>query len=498
MSTPKTTVGKPPVLRIAIYLRFSQDRSGEGLGMARHEPHCRKLAEEIAAQRGAIPQITVYRDNDISASRYSRKKRADYAAMCESIERGELDVVVSYHHDRLLRDKGKEMEPFIDLIERNRVDVQFCTAGRWELHTATGRFQARIAGSVAAYESELKSERIKLQRVQQAMAGKFHGGRRPYGFEADGVTVRQDEAREIVRMYEQVVAGVSLRQIVRDLNTRGVPTATGSAPWSSTTVRDLLRARRNGGWSVHLGEVVGKAEWPALVGEDVWLAANAVLDNPARRTTPGAIPKWLGSGLYLCGVCGHAQLRVGVSGSGRRPSYRCRSRETTGQGHVSRDAGQVDALVEQTIVTRLEQPDALEALRAGASTGGTDIAALRLEQAALRQRLDTMARLFSEGTIDERQLVSGTGDLKTKISEIDTTLAAAGMRSPLDELTGKGPNIRAAWFGTQPDRSDGLSLGARRAIVDMLAVVTILPAPKGRRVSGEYFDPEFVSIEWKR
>lgn len=490
MTTKKDTT----TLRIAIYLRFSQDRTGEGLGMARHEPHCRKLAEQTASQRGATATIRVFSDNDISASQYTRKKRPEYIAMCEAIGRGEIDVVIAYHDTRLIR-QMKELEAFIDLIDAHKVDVLFCTAGRWDLHTASGKMQARIASAVSQHESELRSERIKLQRVQQALAGGFHGGNRPYGYEPDGMTIRQSEAREIIHMYEQVVAGVSMRQIVKDLNHRGVPTAKARGPWTSVAVGGVIKNPRNVGHSVHNGEVVAKAQWPALVSEETWQAAVAVLSDPSRKTTPGNTPKWLGSGVYLCGVCGQAELRAGVAGSGRKPVYRCRSRETTGQGHVSRDARQLDSLVEETIVARLERPDALAQLTAGLSTGGEDIAALRLEQAALRQRLDSLAEAFAAGEIDRRQLSTATGTLKTKVAEIDSALASRGMRSPLDELRGK--DIRKAWFGTKEDRSDGLSLGARRAIVEMLMTVTVQPGPKGRPVSGRSFKPEYIRLEWK-
>ncbi|NKY50183.1 recombinase family protein [Nocardia vermiculata] len=496
MTTTKATTGKLTILRIAVYLRFSQDRTGQELGFARHEPACLALAERIGVQRGRATMVTIYKET-VSASAYGRKARAEYRRMITDIEAGQLDMVIAYHNDRLIRDMGKDLQPLIDLVEATGVEVEFCSAGRWELATASGKANARLMATMAAYESDIKSERIKLQRVQQAQAGKFHGGIRPYGFEPDGVTVRQTEAREIARMYEQVVAGVSLRQIVMDLNRREVPTATARGPWTSQTVRDIILRHRNAGWSVHKGAVVGKAVWPALVSEETWHAAVAVVTDPARRTTPGATPKWLGSGLYLCGVCGKPGLRAGVSGSGRRPSYRCKLRDLTGQGHVSRDAGQVDALVEETVVTRLAQPDAIAQLTAGQGSANSDAAALRLEQAALRQRLDSLAGMFAAGDIDERQLTTGSSTLKAKITEIDSSLASLGMRSPLDELKGRG-DIRTAWFGTQPDRSDGLALGSRRAIVDMLLAVTVLPAPRGRRASGKYFDPEFIRLEWKQ
>jgi site-specific DNA recombinase len=350
---------------------------------------------------------------------------------------------------------------------------------------------------MAAYESDIKSERIKLQRIQQAAAGKFHGGMRPYGFEPDGVTVRPAEAAEIVRMYEQTVAGISLRQIVRDLNQRGIPTATGKGTWTSQSVRDIIMRGRNAGWSVHRGEVVGKAEWPALVSEDVWHAANAIVTDPSRRTSPKGGPsvRWLGSGLYLCEVCGQAELRCSQHSRSKAPTYRCRSRDRDGTEHVNRDATKLDALVEETLVARLERPDAA-ALFTPRTESGVDLVALRLEQAALRQRLDSLAEMFAAGEIDGRQLATATGTLNAKIAEMDAVLAAAGRRSPLAPLEGV-TDIRRAWFGTKPDRSDGLSLGHRREILDMLLTVTVLKAPKGRRSSGAYFSPEFVRLEWK-
>ncbi|MFC9965309.1 recombinase family protein [Nocardia ignorata] len=496
MSTTKATAGKLTILRIAIYLRISQDRTGEGLGVTRQETDCRKVSERLAAERGAVAQVEVFTDNDVSA--YSGKRRKQYESLTAAIAAGEFDVVIAWHPDRLHR-SPLELEHFISLIDRANVTVHTVQAGAWDLSTPSGKAIAVTLSAWARYESEHKGERIKAARIQGAAAGKFHGGMRPYGFEPDGVTLRQAEAREIVRVYEQVVAGVSLRQVVADLNRRGIPTATQRGPWTSTAVRDLIARHRNAGWSVHKGEVVGKAVWPALVSEDTWHAANAVLNDPARRTSPGNTPKWLGSGLYLCGVCGQAELRAGVSGSGRRPSYRCRSRELTTNSHVSRDAGQVDALVEETVVARLERPDALAQLTSGQGQTGDELAALRLEQAALRQRLDSLAEMFAAGEVDGRQLATASATLKAKVAEIDSALASLGMRSPLDQLAGReGRDIRTAWFGTTGDRSDGLSLGHRRAIVDTLLTVTVLPAPKGRRVSGAYFDPEFIGLEWKR
>jgi site-specific DNA recombinase len=104
--------------------------------------------------------------------------------------------------------------------------------------------------------------------------------------------------------------------------------------------------------------------------------------------------------------------------------------------------------------------------------------------------------MFAACEIDARQLATATATLRERETEIAASIAAMGCGVRSIELAGR--NVRKAWFGTKPDRSDGLTLGQRRAIIDALVTVTVLPAPSGRRSNGTYFNPAFVRIEWKR
>ncbi|MCB8911078.1 recombinase family protein, partial [Rhodococcus rhodochrous] len=221
---------------------------------------------------------------------------------------------------------------------------------------------ARTIGAWARHESQHKGQRIAAARKQSALAGRPNGGVRRFGFENDGVTLRLREAAEVAKAADAIIAGVSLRSIVRDLNTRGVPTASGRGKWTSQTLRGILTNPRTAGLSTHHGEIVGKAVWPPMVPEDRWRAVCAILNNPARKTTNGGTIKWLGSGIYVCGVCGSRELRVSAKSDGRR-TYRCRNRESEmTTGHVTREAQTLDAYVEQLAVARLSRPDFLEML----------------------------------------------------------------------------------------------------------------------------------------
>ena len=162
---------------------------------------------------------------------------------------------------------------------------------------------ARITGAVARHESEHKSERQRRKAEELAAKGLPLGGGRPFGYESDGMTVRESEAEELREMVAKVLAGDSLASIIRDLNGRGVLTTRGGI-WRYSSLRSLLLRSRNCGRMQHRGVVVGPAAWPAIVTESDHDAVAALLADPARRTSPGPARRHLLSGLARCGVCG--------------------------------------------------------------------------------------------------------------------------------------------------------------------------------------------------
>jgi len=469
------------IVPAAIYVRISQDRLGTGLGVDRQEQDCRKLAESLGWQ-----VVQVFCDNDVSA--YSGRPRPQYDALLDAIERGAVKGVLAWHPDRLHR-QPKELLPYIEICRAHGVENHTVQSGHWDLSTPSGEAVAVTLSAWSKYESQHKGERIRRARQQQAKAGRFHGGIRPFGFERDGVTVRPDEAAELAKAVEQIVTGVSLRAVVRDLNARGVPTATGRGRWTAVALSETIQRPRTAGLSSYKGDIMGPAQWPAIVPEETWRAACAILTDPARRTNGGRGPgvRWLGSGLYRCGVCGEAELRVSSS-NGKRRAYRCRSRDRADTGgHVSREATALDSFVEAVMVERLSRPGLVRDALVADDT--TDVAALRAEADALRVRQDQLAEAFAEGDITRQQLATGTKKLLTRGEEIAAQLAAVGGRSPLDALA----HAEAADMATEWGK---LTLGQKRAIVEFLADVTVLkmgrsPGPRG-------FDPAGVRIDWKR
>lgn len=130
-----------PVVRAGVYTRISWDPGGQRAGVERQRVDCEATC---AARSWEVAEY--FEDNDRSA--YTGKRRPAYERMLAAVEDRRLDAVVTWHNDRLHR-SPRELEAFIDLVERSGERVAVVSGGDYDLTTPEGRFTARIVGAVA-------------------------------------------------------------------------------------------------------------------------------------------------------------------------------------------------------------------------------------------------------------------------------------------------------------------------------------------------------------
>ena len=490
-------------------MRLSDARNGDSI--ADQEQRCRKRAAELGWEvvRVAIPagllvifdaveHIAFAPDGRSLASAFKRRKiavpgkdkpvlrvvRPAWREMLDYLDGGRADALIALDLDRAARDP-RDLEDLIDVVEASspRLPVESVT-GSLRLANDADVTMARVMVAIGNKSSRDTARRVASARERDAAAGKYGGGRRPYGYEADGVTIREPEAAEIRAWADALLSRVSLNETIASLRERRVPTVTG-VPWDIKTLRTILLRPRNAGYAIYRGEVVNEQAWPAILDEATWRGVRALLADPSRRTSPGNVPRWLGSKIYRCGACADGttiaigQGQHGTSG----PRYAC-----TVKAHLSRSAIPADELVSRTIINRLARPDAADLLTPPPAAG-PDIAGLQRRANMLRERKAELARLFATGTIDAAQLAAGSGQLSGELGAIGRELEAAAGHDPLAALAGR-EDAAGVWAG--------LPLGTRRAIVRLLTEVTLLPGSKGGRLpGGGYFNPDSVLIQWR-
>lgn len=469
----------------AIYERISDDREGRELGVERQREDNTTLAERLG-----LIIYGRYRDNDIGASTRSRKPRPEYQRLLADAKTGKFRVIIAYTSGRLTR-RPREHEDLIDLAEQHGVRFVYVKSPSFDLNTAAGRRVARILAANDAGEAEDIAERVSRASRQRAEQGLNHGGRRTYGY---GLIIGQDEqgndirdyhalvpaeAAEVAKIYADLIRGVPLGAIVRDLNARQVPTVTGK-PWTPATVRGIIERPSNAGLSEHKGEIVGTGRWPAIVSQDVYETALALLRDPSRRTSTGNKASYLLSGLGVCGGCGGTISSGGVKRSsattGIRRIYLCRARHCVG-----RRQDWIDQYVSAAIIERMSRPDARELL---VDEDRPDTEALRDEARALRARLDILATEFADGSLTASQLRTATDRLRGRLAEVEAAQVHPTRALVLAELI-EADDVGAAWNRMPLDR--------QRAVLAVLATVTLHPGGGGRRS----FDSSYVTIDWK-
>lgn len=394
------------------------------------------------------------------------KARPGYVELLALVDAREVDVVVAWHINRLMR-KLSELETLIVRCEAASVRVA-TVSGDLDLSTDAGRLVGRILSSVAQGEVERKSARQKRAALQAAESGQ-PPARRAFGF-TNG-DQHPGEAPAVAELYGKVLAGMNLVAATTWLNAGGHHTTTGRS-WDRSSVRKMLLNPRNAGLRAHRGQVVAAGTWSPIVTEEVWRATVEKITDPSRRRNPANARRWLGGGVYTC-HCG-ARLRVNYSHHGTRV-YQCQA-----HAHLSRGADPIDDLVERVIVARLRRPDLAGLL----ATEAPDVAPLREEAQTLRLRLDQVAADYADGLVSGRQLQVATARVEDRLAQVEQALADAGRGCRLAPLL-NAPDPGQAWVDAD--------LSTRQAVLAALATVTVMPGRPGRAP----FDPSTIRIEWR-
>jgi DNA invertase Pin-like site-specific DNA recombinase len=481
-----------PRKRAAIYTRISKDRNGESLAVERQEAACRKLAR-VPGYR----VVGVYTDNDISA--FNGKTRKGFEAMLTDLRAGKFDVLLCQHTDRLYRN----LKDLVRLTEANpALLIRTIDGGDIDLSNSTGKMLATILASVQEQESAHHSERRKFAYIQKAELGRyFDQGNRTFGYTTTGAP-QEPEATMFHKAVADFLEGKSLRAISREWSASGVTTTLGgqtrrnpdgsgyvvAGEWSSTRIRRILLNPRYAGIKTHLGkpvekEVDGKrvpvrGNWTPLIDEDTYRRVEAELRDPSRQKVTSFERKYVGSGVYRCGVCGEGTMRVSFPGRNQGRKYACAAHSC-----VMRSGDPLDDYVENSVLERLSRKDAKLLV---AKPGTDDVGVLQDKRAEWVAKLDRLVDLIEDETLDGPKARQRAARYKEEIAAIDAELAAAVRTSPTAALLATGKELRERW--------EKLSPSIRSQIIDEIAVVTVLPGRRGERG----FNPDYIDIRWKK
>jgi len=161
------------ITKAAIYMRISDDKAGDELGVKRQ----REDAEKLCSTRGWI--ATPYEDNDQSAK--VADKRPAFRQLLADVESGEIGAVVAWSLDRLARN-ARDRLALVEACQRHGVVIALVQGSDMDPTTASGRMVIGVLGEVAQMEIELKGERQIRAARQRAESGKAWTPVRWFGY----------------------------------------------------------------------------------------------------------------------------------------------------------------------------------------------------------------------------------------------------------------------------------------------------------------------------
>ena len=253
-----------------------------------------------------------------------RADRPHFLAMLETIKTGDVDLVLCWRDDRIMRHPrvAVALEDALDVGDGRRGNK-----GKITLHDATGaiidRFTLSIKAVIWREENKRRSERIKMGKVGTLQKGRWPGKYGRFGYVARmepgkrgciielGNPAEVQTVRDIFNWYDQ---GLTVRTISKKLITRGdwQTDKQHIYPWNPTLVARILRAEDYTGvakWE--FDDVAMTIEIPAIVSREQWERVQKRLDNNRSQSSRNAKRTFILHHLTVCGECG-ATISPGV------------------------------------------------------------------------------------------------------------------------------------------------------------------------------------------
>lgn len=184
--------------------------------------------------------VKVYTDEGISAT--NTKHRDGFNQMVEDALTGRIELIVTKSVSRFARNTVDSLSTVRKLKEAG-VEIYFEKENIWTMDSK-GELLITIMSSLAQEESRSISENVTWGQRKRFADGKvslpykhFLGYRKG----ADGLPeIVEEEARVVRRIYRLFMSGKTVCHIAKTLTEEGIPTPTGKAKWSSSTIESIL------------------------------------------------------------------------------------------------------------------------------------------------------------------------------------------------------------------------------------------------------------------
>jgi site-specific DNA recombinase len=360
-------------MNVALYSRVSSDKQDVDLSISAQL----KALREYAA-RNSYRVIKEFVDEAETGRTSSRPAFREMIAMARRANRP-FGAVLVWKYSRFARSRE---DSILYKAMLKKAGVQVISISEPFDDSPTGRLMEAIIESLDEFYSDNLGEDVTRGMRESASRGFYLSARPPYGYRKVRVRDGNKERTKlepnpiedhIVRsMFNDIINGKGLTDIVRDLNIRGIPGPRGKG-WGKTGIYKILTNEIHTGtfvWGKNskrgLPPIRAENACPAIVDEETFLQVQDLMKErmPAKIHPRRTASPFLLSGLAYCGYCGKALVARYAKG-GKFSYYVCGTLDKKGAGSCQAKYLKTDrfeALVIDQIKKHILTPENLKEL----------------------------------------------------------------------------------------------------------------------------------------
>lgn len=315
ITIPATGQPEEIKLRVAAYCRVSSSSDEQLNSFAAQN----RYYTELISGKDNWQLVDIYADEGITGT--SIEKRNDFKRMLHDCERGLIDRILVKSISRFARNTTECLET-VRLLKARGIRVYF-EKENIDTGKVSGEMLTAVFASLAQAESESISKNMRWSYQKRMQMGTYIPSSMPYGYALkDGkITINQDEAAVVHRIYDLYLCGTSKRDIAESLNQQEILNRRHE-PWTHSSILYILSNERYTGDSLwqktyqtdtlpreqkkNCGEVqqyYAKNTHPPIVSHKEYMAVQSLRSQRTVSQRP-AHPLHIFNKKLLCGNCG--------------------------------------------------------------------------------------------------------------------------------------------------------------------------------------------------